>query len=551
MKQFWISFYFLLGAMAAYGQKSQVFTHADTLRGTLSAERKCYDVFFYDLHLTIKPDERSIAGYNVIAFKAVTTFSRMQVDLFKNMEVDSIMHGSQKLSYTRDGNAMFIQFPAQEATGLSDSIKVFYHGLPQVAANPLWDGGFVWSKDSTGKTWVGVACEGTGASLWWPCKDHLSDKPDSMRMSFDVPDSLICVSNGRLRSEKKLNNGFTRFTWFVSLPIINYDVTLNIADYAHIKDDYESGQDTLSLDYFVLKYHEKKARAYFERVKPMMVCYAKYFGRYPFWKDGYKLVETNYWGMEHQSCVSYGNNYHLNNYGFDFIIVHESAHEWWGNNLSCSDEADMWLHESFATYAEALYLECTQGYKVSLDYLNMQRTGIENNYPIIGPYNVSFQGVDNDNDMYYKGAWVLQTFRHVLNNDSLFFSILKGLQEKFKYSSTNTADVVKYISKMAGKDYAPFFTQYLYYASPPVFDYKVYAKNGVTMLTYRWQADVKGFTMPIKVTSSVRDGVNAYTSIYPTLEWQTITLGNVSPAQFSTDKDDFYTFLKDESQSTK
>lgn len=546
VKRFYKTFIVLFISGGCFAQQYPVFTHADTLRGMLTPERTCYDVYFYDLHLKIDIDEHSIAGYNVIAYKAANDFSLMQVDLFRNMTIDSIMHGNNKLDYKRDGNAVFINFPSSERKGIKDSIKIYYHGSPQIAKNPPWDGGFIWSKDSLGNPWVDVACEGTGASLWWPCKDHLSPKPDSMRMTFDVPTGLMCVSNGRLRSEKKLDNGYTHFTWFVSYPIINYDVTLNIADYTHISDYYlDENNDTLTLNYYVLSYDKQRAIKQFAQVKPMLACYEKFFGKYPFYRDGYKLVETTYWGMEHQSCVAYGNHYHNNAFGFDFIIIHESAHEWWGNSLSCSDAADMWLHEAFATYAEALYVECTQNYRTAIKYLHKQEKRISNKYPIIGPYNVNFQGTEDDDDMYFKGTWMLQTFRHVINNDSLFFAILHGLQQKFKYSSTNTNEVIACINEIAGKDYTPFFNQYLHTANPPIFDYKLKKKGKATILTYRWDSVVKDFNMPLKITSAVKDSIKTYITIIPGTQWKTIRLDNLNPSDFSVDLDEFYVISKE------
>lgn len=541
-------FYFLSLTIVCYAQHYPIFTHADTLRGKLTRLRTCYDVYFYDLHLKIDTATHSISGYNIITYKNVTGYSTMQVDLFSNMIIDSILHGNSKLTYTRDGNAVFIKFNSIQQKNKKDSIRFYYHGKPQIAKNPPWDGGFVWSHDSLGKPWIDVACEGTGASLWWPCKDHLSDKPDSMRMSFDIPNGLMCVSNGRLRSTQNLNSGCTRFTWFVSSPIINYDVTLNIADYAHISDYYlNSNKDTLTLDYYVLRYNENKARIHFAQVKPMLACYEKFFGKYPFYKDGYKLVETTYWGMEHQSCVAYGNQYHNNPFGFDFIIIHESAHEWWGNSVSCSDPADMWIHEAFATYAEALYVECTQNYSTAVKYLHSQEKRISNKYPIIGPYNVNFQGTENDDDMYFKGTWMLQTFRHVVNNDSLFFSILQGIQKKFYHSNTNTDKLIAYINKLTGKNYTPFFNQYLRHSSPPVFEYKLKDDINGTLLTYRWDSVVKGFKMPILVHySGPDDTILPPYRITPTTNWQTIRLDGYSPKWFSVDTDEFYVIPKKE-----
>jgi aminopeptidase N len=556
-KRFFKTIFVLLIAVGCYAQQYPVFTHADSLRGELTPGRSCYDVYFYDLHLKIDTGTHSISGYNTIYFKVVKDFDIMQVDLFRNMDIDSIIfHRTHLSNYFRDSNTIIFNINNKcngcvlhlvEFEGAKDSIKIYYHGSPQIAKNPPWDGGFIWSKDSLGNPWIDVACEGTGASLWWPCKDHLSNKPDSMRMTFDVPEGLMCVSNGRLRAETKLNNGFTRFTWFVSKPIINYDVTLNIADYAHISDYYLNGKDTLTLDYYVLKYNEEKARKHFEQVKPMLACYEKFFGKYPFYTDGYKLVESTYWGMEHQSCVAYGNHYQNNNFGFDFIIIHESAHEWWGNSLSCSDAADMWLHEAFATYAEALYIECTQNYQTAVKYLHKQQKRISNKYPIIGPYNVNFQGTNDDDDMYFKGTWMLQTFRHVINNDSLFFAILRGLQKKFEYTSTNSKDVIACISKIAGKEYTPFFNQYLYNAKPPVFEYKLKQEGNGVLLSYRWDSVVKNFQMPLKVNSKVADSVKTYITITPGTEWQSLQLNNLKPSDFSIDLDEYYIIPKNES----
>lgn len=530
----------LLFSATLFAQTYPTFTHADTLRGMLSQYRSCYWVTFYDLHLRINIEKHTVSGYNTIVFKNTTDFTRMQVDLFSNMTIDSIMHGKTKLTYKRDTNAVFVDFPTKEQSGQKDSIKFYYHGVPREAVRAPWDGGFVWGKDSLGRPWVDVACEGTGASLWWPCKDHLSNKPDSMHMSFEVPDGLTCVANGRLRSVKKLNDGYTRFNWAVTKPIINYDVTLNIANYAHIHDYYLNGKDTLTLDYYVLDYNKDRATNHFKQVKPMIGCYERYFGKYPFYADGYKLVETNYWGMEHQSCVAYGNEYKNNKFGFDFIIIHESGHEWWGNNISCSDEADMWIHESFTTYAEALYLECAKGYKTSVDYLVYQRSKIVNKYPIVGPYNVNFQGTSDDNDMYYKGTWMLQTFRHVLNNDTVFFGMLKGLQKHFNYQSTCTDSIVAYINKYTGKDYTSFFTEYLKYASPPEFVYELKETKKGLQVDYKMVTGMSSFTMPVKITSKVKDSVKTYITVNPTPFWQTIDLPGLKADDFSVDTDEFY-----------
>ncbi len=528
----------------SFSSFAQVYTHADTLRGTNSPERSCYDVKFYDINLNVNVRNRSINGYNIIRYKVVNTFSKMQVDLFSNMKIDSIMGEGQKLSYVRNGNAVFVTTVTPQQPGTENSITVWHHGKPQEAINPPWDGGFVWKKDPNGKDWVGLACEGTGASCWLPCKDYLGDEPDSAHMKFTVPSDLYCVSNGQLRDKKINDNGTSTWFWAVTYPINSYNITFNLADYSTITDTYIGADGRkLPLHYYVLKGEEQKAQQHFTQVKQMMACYEKYFGPYPFYRDGYSLVETTYWGMEHQSAISYGNNYLNNKFGFDFIIIHESAHEWWGNNISCSDHADMWIHESFATYAEALFVECTKGYDTAVDYLKNQRWNIKDEYPMIGHYGVN--AMSKDNDIYYKGAWMLHTFRNVLNNDSLFFAMLKGLQQHFAYKTTNTDEVIDYINKTTGKDYTSFFRQYLNYTQPPVLQYQLTKSGKDLEVKYRWKTDVHSFDMPVKITSSSTyqfgKTTRQYIRVQPTADsWQTIRIPDLKATDFDVDTDEFY-----------
>lgn len=520
------------------------FTHADTLRGMLSPTRACYDVMFYDLQLKVDVKRHYITGSNTISYRVVNDFDSMQIDLFAKMKIEKILYNNLELKYRRDADAVIVRFPQQQKRGDNGAITCFYSGSPMIAKSPPWDGGFVWKKDASGLDWVGVACEGTGASLWWPCKDHLSDEPDSMSMSFTVPSGLMCVSNGNLRNNKVNTDGTVTWNWFVSYPINNYNVTFNLANYTHWHDEYMHDHDTLPLDYYVLAGNERSSSQHFEQVKLMMACFEYYFGPYPFPRDGYALVETNYWGMEHQGAIAYGNNYQNNKQGFDYIIVHESAHEWWGNNVSCSDVAELWIHESFAAYSEPLYVECTQGKDAAIKYLVGQRWSISDKYPIIGPYNVNFQGTENDNDMYNKGSWMLHTFRSVLNNDSLFFSVLKGIQLHFSMQTITTDQLIAYICRSVGKDYTFFFNQYLRYPSPPVLEYRARQKGKDTRLEYRWHTDVADFNMPVEVTDSYQSVFGTVTKTFirlnATNDWQTVTIKGLDAGNFDVNTDMFY-----------
>lgn len=484
------------------GTFAQEFTLADTLRGTLSEMRSCYDVTYYNLNLNVDVEKKSLEGFNDIHFKTDADFDSIQVDLFANMEVDSIVFEDSQLQFSRIYDALFVSFPREVKKGESGVLSVYYHGQPTIAKNAPWDGGFVWKEDSNGKPWVGVACEGTGASLWWPNKDHLSDEPDSMRIACTVPNEVMCVANGNL-FEKNDGENSTEWVWKVVNPINNYNVTLNIADYAHFDSIHVSANgDTLALDYYVLRENLEKAKKQFLEVHQMMDCFEGAFGQYPFYEDGYALVETPYLGMEHQSAIAYGNKYmpgylgrHPSDMDFDYIIIHETGHEWWGNSVSMKDVADMWIHESFCTYSEAVYVECRYGYDKMLEYLLYQRNFINNRSPIYGIYGLNHEG--NGGDMYYKGSWMIHTFRNVLNNDSLFRSILKGIAQEFKHRTVDGEEIIGYINTRTKYDYTPFFDQYLKYADVPVLEYRWNNKN----LDLRWNAEAKGFRMPMIYSS--------------------------------------------------
>jgi len=537
----------LLGLTVSIAQpKPPVFTKADTLRGMLTPERTCYDLNYYHLDVKVDPSNQTIQGSNDIYFTTVNPFTRMQIDLFKNLDIERIeLDNGIKTSFSREANAVFVDLPNELKEGSFHHIKVYYGGKPTVAANPPWQGGLTWAKDSSGNPWVAVTCQGLGASVWWPNKDHQADEPDSMLLSVTVPKGLMDISNGRLRGTRELPGGWTRFDWFISYPINNYNVTINIGKFAHFSDVYGKSP-TLTLDYYVLPQNLERAKKQFEQVKPMMAAFEKYFGKYPFPKDGYKLIECPHTGMEHQSAVAYGNRY-LGGYRgrapsaaglkFDFIIIHESAHEWWGNAVTSKDVADMWIHESFGAYSEALYVEYLWGYREALTYINGKKPNVRNAEPMIGIYNVQHEG---SGDMYDKGQLVLNTLRSVIDNDSLWFSTLRGLYETFRYQTITADDVFGFINKKTGKDLGYFFNQYFKYAKIPQLEVNLRYKADTVMMSYRWNADVKEFQMPVRVTTAP----GKYEFIIPTTSWQQLKIGDIKPEDFKLEADRFYVDLR-------
>tara|TARA_B100000214_G_scaffold235724_1_gene172347 strand:- start:13565 stop:15208 length:1644 start_codon:yes stop_codon:yes gene_type:complete len=529
---------------------SQEITRKDSLRGELTPLRTCYDVTFYDLNLAIDEQDQSIEhSTNTIHFSALTNFNWFQIDLAYNMEIMYIEFEGKYLDYAREFDAVYIYFNREIKKGEHTKIKIKYGGYPIEAKNPPWDGGFIFSQDNNNKPWIGVSCQGIGASLWWPCKDHQSDEPDSMRIRVAVRYPLKIIANGNLRSDTVIwnqyfNSWMNVSEWFVSYPINNYNVTLNIGDYVHFSDNYVSNNDTLRLDYYVLNGNEQKAKQHFEQVKPMMQCFEKYFGKYPFWNDGYALVETPYLGMEHQSAIAYGNNYlpgyngntsHTDGLLFDFIIIHETGHEWWGNSITTNDIADMWVHEGFCTYAEALYVECIHGYDTMLSYINNKKRMVRNNKPIIGPYHVNRQG---SSDMYFKGSLMLHTLRNIINNDKIWFDIIMGIANDFKYKNIDTQNIVDYINDKTNKDFSVFFNQYLRYSNIPEFEYKLQKEGRNTILVCKWNS-IDNFNMPLLINTGKEDFW-----IYPTNDFIEIDLGRFDRNSFKIRDDLFYIDIK-------
>lgn len=471
------------------------------MQGGLRFERTCFDVLRYNLDIQVSPKSKKIIGNNEIIFKIVENTSKIQLDLFENMQLDSIIWNSRKIDFKRELDAIFIQFPSEMAQNSTQSIKVYYQGNPKVAKNAPWDGGFVFSKDKNEKPWIGVAVQGTGASLWYPVKDTQTDEPDNgASVKVAVPNGLMNVSNGKFLGSEKLNNGYTRWDWEVKNPINTYNITLNIGDYVHIHDEHNG----LALDYYVLRENEEKARKHFEDdVKPMLDCFESKFGKYPFWEDGYKLVETSYLGMEHQSAVAYGNKFKKGYMGFDlsgtgvgmkfdYITIHETGHEWFGNSITSKDIADMWIHEGFTTYTETVFVECTQGYDAAMKYINGQSKNIRNDKPIIGKFGVNRKG---SGDMYYKGSLFLNTLRHIVNDDAKWWAILLKYAETYKKQIIDTPTVIAFFNAETGMNLTPIFNQYLNFNNIPVLEINV-KKN---KLNYRWKTDEPNFEMPIVV----------------------------------------------------
>jgi aminopeptidase N len=551
-----LKYQFILGAImlclpvmakAQLLQEKEKYTHADTLRGSLSPLRSCYDINYYHLDVKVDIDQRFISGSNLFKFTATADFTKLQFDLFANLNVDKVVYKGKNLPYTREANAVFVTFPQPIAKGSKDEFTVYYSGKPTVAVRAPWDGGLVFKKDSLGKPWVATACEGIGASIWWPNKDHLSDEVDSMMISISVPKGLKDVSNGRLRKVTPLKDGYTRFDWFVANPINNYDVAANIGDYTHFSDTYDSEKGKLTMDYWVLPTSLAKAKKQFgENVRPMLKAFEHWFGAYPFYEDGYKLVETPHLGMEHQSATAYGNHF-LNGYlgydmsgtgwglKWDYIIVHESGHEWFGNNITGKDLADMWIHESFTCYSESLFIEDNWGKKAGQEYNKGLRSGISNDSPIVGPYNVNKEG---SGDMYPKGAVLLNMVRTIINDDEKWRGILRGLNKTFYHQTVTYDQVVNYITEQSGKKLLPVFDQYLHYKNLPTLEFGT--RGG--KLICRWIADVNGFTMPVLVR--VKGG--EYKFITPTTRFTPVDIDGATVDNIEVDTLNYYIgILKD------
>ncbi|WGK94141.1 MULTISPECIES: M1 family metallopeptidase [Flavobacterium] len=506
---------------------AQKFTRQDSLRGSITKERSWWDLKKYHLDIKVNPADSTIIGSNTIDYQVVEKYNVMQIDLQEPMQITKIVQDGINLKYQRDGNVYYVYLVANQSKGEKKQLVIFYGGKPKIAVNPPWDGGITWKKDENGKSFIASSCQGLGASVWWPNKDHMYDEVESMLISVNVPKGLMDISNGRLINTKQLKDNTTTYTWQVTNPINNYGVNINIGDYVAFSEKYKGEKGDLDCQYYVLRNNLAKAKKQFQDVPKMLKAFEHWFGPYPFYEDSYKLVEVPYLGMEHQSSVTYGNGYKNGYRGrdlsgtgwglkFDFIIIHESGHEWFANNITYKDIADMWIHESFTNYSESLFVEYYYGKEAGAEYVRGTRKNIRNDKPIIGQYDVNNEG---SGDMYYKGGNMLHTIRQIINNDEKWREILRGLNSTFYHQTVTTQQIENYISEQAGIDLMPVFNQYLRDTRVPTLEYYFTEKQ----LSYRWINCVDGFTMPVQVYLNGES-----LQIQPTKEWKVITVSNVN-----------------------
>ncbi|WP_433975364.1 M1 family metallopeptidase [Tunturiibacter lichenicola] len=509
-------------------------SHADLLRGSYGPYRANNDLLFYRLDIRVDPEKKFISGTNTIRFKMLEDGTHIQLELFPTLQIDKIEMGKTPLKYQRDGGTFFVDFPKTLRTGRTYSIDVHYSGSPVETGR---FGCFTFKKDTAGHPWINTACEEEGASVWWPNKDQWRDEPqEGMEINVAVPNGLMDVSNGKFVGKKDLGDGYTRWDWRVHYPINNYDVALNIGNYVHFDDKFEG----LPLDYYVLPESLEGAKRQFAQVPGMMKAYYHYFGEYPFKKDGYKLIEVPYAGMEHQSAVAYGNHF-ANSYQvpdwtgvgisprFDFIIIHESGHEWFGNAITAADKSDMWIHEGWTTYLECLYVEYNYGHDDEVKYVNSLKKKVKNVRPIISARGTN---AEPPQDQYFKGALFINTLRSIVDDDARWFALIHDFYQHFKYQNIMTEDVVQYFNQQTGVNLTPVFDQYLRHTAIPTLELKFDEASGAVQ--YRWQADEKAFAMPVRVGLK-----QSWETIHPTADWQTMKT-TLTKDQFDVATDLYY-----------
>ena len=511
----------------------------DSLRGSITTEREWWDLTYYHLDIEVNPDKKYIQGSNTVGYKVLRSHQTMQIDLQEPMKITSVEFEGKQLDFIREGNAYFIKIESNQHEGDINYLKINYEGFPKEAVRAPWDGGLSWKKDINGNHFVATSCQGLGASVWWPNKDHMYDEVDSMLISVNVPKKLTNVSNGRLRSVEEFENTKT-FNWFVSNPINNYGVNINIGDYVKFSEIYDGEKGKLDIDSYVLSYNLEKAKNQFKEVPMMIEAFEYWFGPYPFYEDSFKIVEVPYLGMEHQSSITYGNEFKNGYLGrdlsgtgwglkFDYIIIHEGGHEWFANNITYKDIADMWIHEGFTCYSENLYLDYFFGVEAASEYVIGTRRGISNKKPIIGQYDVNREG---SSDMYSKGANLLHTIRQIVNDDELWRETLRGLNKEFYHKTVTTEEIEKYISKTVNYDLSSVFDQYLRDIRIPTLEYKIEDNR----MFYRWTNVIDGFNMPIEIKIN-----NKRKLIYPTEKFDFLKLKENS-IEFD---EDYYVLIKE------
>ena len=515
-------FFFLLFNLNSYSQDYN-FTKQDTLRGSITPERAWWDLVYYHLDISVKPEEKFIKGSNTITYNVLNSSNRLQVDLQSPLKITKVEQNGNLLDFESQGNAHFIKLLDKQKKGTIQSLKVYYEGYPKEAVRAPWDGGLSWKRDANGKHFVATSCQGIGASIWWPNKDHMYDEVDSMLISVNVPKDLVNVSNGRLKKIDEYEDSKT-YHWYVSNPINNYGVNINIGDYVSFSEVYNGEKGPLDMVYYVLRDNIERARTHFKDAPKMMDAFEYWFGPYPFYEDSFKIVEVPYLGMEHQSSITYGNKYMKGYLGrdlsrtgwglkFDYIIIHEAGHEWFANNITYKDIADMWVHESFTTYSENLFLDYHYGNEAASDYVIGTRDGISNSSPMIGPYGVNKRG----SDLYTKGANLLHTLRQIAKDDEIWRMILRGLNSEFYHQTVDTKQIEEFISSKIGFDLTTFFDQYLRDIRIPNLEYSI--SDG--LLTYRWIDVIDDFTMPLEIEVL---GENIW--IYPTTKKKSIEINS-------------------------
>jgi len=523
-------------------------TRSNVLRGEYGRYRANNDLLAYDLDIRVDPEKKFVTGKNTIRFKMLKDDTRIQLDLYDNLKIDKILfrksenrgqrsdNSSTELKYERDSGAVFVDFPATLKAGRTYAIDFYYSGTPQTIGR---FGGFTFGKDPLNRPWIFTACEGEGASIWWPNKDQWKDEVESMHIRVAVPNGLTDVSNGKFLGKTDLGDGYTRWDWLVQYPINNYNVSLNIGNYVHWSDRLGD----LSLDFYALPEDLDKAKTQFAQAKGMLEAFQHYFGNYPFKKDGYKLVQAPYSGMEHQSAVTYGNRF-KNGYlerdwtgvgistRFDFIIIHESGHEWFGNSVTAADRSDMWIHEGWTTYLECLYVEFMYGKDDGLKYTNAYKSKVMNQRPIIAPRGVN---ATPPQDQYFKGALFINTLRSIVDDDKRWWTLLRDFYDHFKYRTIMMEDIVAYFNQKTGMNLTPIFDQYLRHTALPVLELD-FAEAGT--VRYRWKTDEAGFAMPVKIGTRAR-----WQLIRPTTEWQSMK-SELKKEDFSVATDLYYVEVK-------
>ncbi|MSO34868.1 MAG: M1 family peptidase [Acidobacteria bacterium] len=491
-------------------------TRLDILRGEYGRYRANNDLLYYELDVRVDPDKKAISGKNAIRFKMLKDDTRIQLELYANLNIDKILLGATVLKYERDHNTVYVDFPETLRAGRTYTIDFHYHGLPREQGR---FGGLAFRQDPTGRHWINTANEGEGSSVWWPSKDQWRDEPEGADIRVAVPNGLMNVSNGKFIGKSDLGDGYTRWDWRVHYPINSYNVSLNIGEYVQFSEKLGD----LPMDYFVLPGSLEKAKKQFAQARPMIEAFEKYVGKYPFPKDGYKLIEVPYSGMEHQSAVTYGNRF-ANGYlerdwtevgvslKFDFIIIHESGHEWFGNAVSAADVSDMWIQEGWTTYLEGVYVEALFGADDALKYTNGYKKKVGNKEPII-----TQRGIHRtpNQDMYFKGALFLHTLRSVVNDDARWWQLVRDTYDHFKYQNIMTEDMVRFFSAELKQDLTPIFDQYLRRVNLPTLELTFDETAGT--VSYRWNADERAFAMPIKVGAK-----GAWQVIQPTLDWKSM-----------------------------